>query len=48
MRDCAFDETFETLSEVDIRTLIMGTDGSRNVGLFLKPIDAAVCPRRFY
>jgi hypothetical protein len=28
--------------------LMMGTDGSRNVGLFLQPIDASVCPRRFY
>jgi hypothetical protein len=23
-------------------------DSSRNVGFFLHPIDAAVCPRRFY
>jgi hypothetical protein len=23
-------------------------DGSGNVGFFLQPIDAAVCPRRFY
>jgi hypothetical protein len=25
-----------------------GNHGSRNVGLFLQPIYAAVCPRRFY